>query len=168
MTAAEELYQQGLISYPRTETERFQPEFQHLQLIESFRDLLGQGNELADYASKLLTGNNFQTPKAGPNDDKAHPPITPCRAVDPGTIGDPTQRSVYLLVVKHYFACCSRDALGKETGECNISLTQKKGLKEGLRGFFFYVNYKTVHLPLLRNSSEASFGRIQRQGVDDL
>jgi DNA topoisomerase-3 len=116
MTAAEELYQQGLISYPRTETERFQPEFQHLQLIESFQDL-GQGHELADYASKLLTGNNFQTPKAGPNDDKAHPPITPCRAVDPSTIGDPIQRSVYLLVVKHYLACCSRDALGRETGK---------------------------------------------------
>jgi hypothetical protein len=53
----------------------------------SFRDLLGQGHELADYASKLLTGNNFQTPKAG--------------------------------------------------RECNISLAQKKGLKEGLGGFFF-------------------------------
>jgi DNA topoisomerase-3 len=125
MTAAEELYQQGLISYPRTETERFQPEFQHLQLIESFCDL-GQGHELADYASKLLTGNNFQTPKAGPNDDKAHPPITPCRAVDPGTIGDPTQRSVYLLIVKHYFACCSRDAQGKETGEFTFGCVGKK------------------------------------------
>ena len=117
MTAAEELYQQGLISYPRTETERFQPEFQHIPLIESFRDNLGQGHELAEYASKLLTGNNFQVPKAGPNDDKAHPPITPCRAVDPEAINDATQRSVYVLVVKHYLACCSRDALGRETGK---------------------------------------------------
>jgi len=35
--------------------------------------------------------------------------------VNPETITDPTQRGVYALVVKHYLACCSRDAIGKET-----------------------------------------------------
>lgn len=131
MTAAEELYQQGFISYPRTETERFQPEFQHRPLIENFRDNIGQGHELAEYASKLLTGNNFQVPKAGPNDDKAHPPITPCRAVDPETINDPTQRSVYILVVKHYLACCSRDALGRET-EITVKMASEEFNAKGL------------------------------------
>ena len=42
MKAAEELYQQGYVSYPRTETERFSPEFQHRPLIQQFSDL-GQG-----------------------------------------------------------------------------------------------------------------------------
>jgi len=67
------------------------------------------------YASKLLNENKFQNPRAGKNDDKAHPPITPCRAVDPNTISDHNQRQIYILIVKHYLACCSRDALGKET-----------------------------------------------------
>jgi DNA topoisomerase-3 len=62
----------------------------------------------------LLNGA-FQTPRAGQNDDKAHPPITPCKVVDPNNIHDATQRGVYTLVVKHYLACCSRDAIGKET-----------------------------------------------------
>jgi DNA topoisomerase III len=39
MSAAEELYQQGYISYPRTETERFRPEFQHRPLIQDFATL---------------------------------------------------------------------------------------------------------------------------------
>jgi DNA topoisomerase-3 len=39
MSAAEELYQQGYMSYPRTETERFRPEFQHRALIQDFANL---------------------------------------------------------------------------------------------------------------------------------
>ena len=62
-----------------------------------------------------MDNDNFQNPRAGPNDDQAHPPITPCKAVDPESIGDRTQRDIYILVVKHYLACCSRDAVGKET-----------------------------------------------------
>jgi DNA topoisomerase-3 len=67
------------------------------------------------YATKLLTGNGFQIPRAGPHDDNAHPPITPCRAVDPQSIHDQKQRDIYTLIVKHYLACCSRDAIGQET-----------------------------------------------------
>ena len=112
MAAAEELYQNGFISYPRTETEVFCQEFQHRPLIQDFA---GNGGEYRDYALKLLTDNNFQLPRAGRNDDNAHPPITPCKAVDPRTIDDAAQRNIYKLIVKHYLACCSRDAEGKET-----------------------------------------------------
>ena len=112
MTAAESLYNSGYISYPRTETEVFRREFQHRPLIQ---DLAGNGGEFQEYASKLLSDNHFQNPRAGRNDDNAHPPITPCKAVDPNTIPDPTERNIYKLVVKHYLACCSRDAVGRET-----------------------------------------------------
>jgi DNA topoisomerase III len=112
MSAAEELYQQGYISYPRTETEKFRPEFNHRQLIEQF---IQTPSEFTDYANKLLNDNGFQNPRAGQHDDQAHPPITPCRAVDPSTIDNQMHRGVYTLVVKHYLACCSRDATGRET-----------------------------------------------------
>lgn len=45
--------------------------------------------------------------------------------MDPNTIQDRTQREVYTLVVKHYLACCSRDAQGKET-----SITVRMGETE--------------------------------------
>ena len=43
MQAAEQLYQEGYISYPRTETERFRPEFQHRPLIQNFANLQAGG-----------------------------------------------------------------------------------------------------------------------------
>eukprot|EP00977_Amphora_coffeiformis_P014604 scaffold4097_cov166-Amphora_coffeaeformis.AAC.61 len=124
MSAAEELYQQGYISYPRTETEKFRPEFAHHPLIQQLANIPG---DVGDYASKLLIPEQqrFQRPRNGQHDDQAHPPITPCKAVDPNTISNVTQRNVYLLVVKHYLACCSRDAVGRET-----QLTVKMGTEE--------------------------------------
>ena len=128
MTAAEELYQQGFISYPRTETEKFRPEFQHHPLINQLSNING---ELGEYATKLSQNNNFQLPRAGQHDDQAHPPITPCKAVDPNTIQDQNQRNVYILVVKHYLACCSRDAVGKETN-ITVQLASEQFTAHGL------------------------------------
>jgi DNA topoisomerase-3 len=128
MQKAEELYQQGFISYPRTETEKFRPEFNHHTLIQSFQAVAG---EFGDYANRLLSDNNFQNPRAGQNDDNAHPPITPAKAVDPQTIADPTQRKIYTLVVKHYLACCSRDAVGRET-ELTLRIASEEFVAKGL------------------------------------
>ena len=125
MSAAEELYQQGLISYPRTETERFRPEFQHQPLLRDFCSLGDNAGPYASYANHLLNEGGFQNPRQGQHDDQAHPPITPCKVVDPNTIQDATQRNVYILVAKHYLACCSRDAVGRET-----SLTVKISTEE--------------------------------------
>lgn len=72
-----------------------------------------------------MNNNGFQRPRNGQNDDNAHPPITPCKAVDPNSIDNPIERSIYVLVVKHYLACCSRDAVGKET-----TLTVQMGSEE--------------------------------------
>lgn len=45
MSAAEELYQSGYISYPRTETEVFRPEFQHHSLIQDLAANAGEFRE---------------------------------------------------------------------------------------------------------------------------
>lgn len=41
MSNAEALYQEGFITYPRTETEKFRPEFNHQQLIQEFASVGG-------------------------------------------------------------------------------------------------------------------------------
>lgn len=42
MAAAESLYNEGYISYPRTETERFRAEFQHRPLLQQFASAGGE------------------------------------------------------------------------------------------------------------------------------
>eukprot|EP00957_Ditylum_brightwellii_P036624 2774622-Ditylum_brightwellii.AAC.1 len=42
MAATEELYNQGFISYPTTQTERFRPEIDHMSLIRSFQGAAGE------------------------------------------------------------------------------------------------------------------------------
>ena len=121
MTAAEKLYQDGFITYPRTETEKFSPEFDLQAVIGGFRDSQVFGN----YASKLLDRGGFERPRDGPNDDQAHPPITPVKIVEPSSINDPDQRKVYELVCKHFLACCGQDAVGQLT-----TMTVKVGSEE--------------------------------------
>ena len=128
MQKAEELYNQGYISYPRTETEKFRPEFDHHALIQSFQAVAG---DFGDYSLRLLSNNNFQTPRAGQHDDNAHPPITPAKACDPNEIADPIQRKIYTLVVKHYLACCSRDAVGRET-QLTLKIASEEFTAKGL------------------------------------
>lgn len=147
MQKAEQLYNEGFISYPRTETERFRPEFNHHELIQSFQGVTG---EFGDYASRLLTNNNFQNPRAGQNDDNAHPPITPAKAVDPSSIGDPIQRKIYSLIVKHYLACCSRDAMGRET-ELTLKIASEEFVAKGL--MILERNWLEIYQPFERWST---------------
>ena len=147
MQKAEQLYNEGYISYPRTETEKFRPEFNHHTLIQSFQGVAG---EFGDYASRLLTNNNFQNPRAGQNDDNAHPPITPAKAVDPGSIADPIQRKIYSLIVKHYLACCSRDAVGRET-ELTLKIASEEFVAKGL--MILERNWLEIYQPFERWST---------------
>jgi len=111
MEAAEKLYQQGIITYPRTETDLFKPEEDVRSYVEEFR-----GNSVfGAYATKLLDGGKYRPPRNGTHTDNAHSPITPRTSKDPKDIGDDAQRKVYELIVKHFLAVCSEDALGQQT-----------------------------------------------------
>ncbi|KAI0786764.1 DNA topoisomerase [Abortiporus biennis] len=104
---AEKLYQQGFLSYPRTETDQFDPQFNFHTLIEK---------QTADTAwgafATSLTNGGFHTPRQGKRNDKAHPPIHPTAHAG-NLAGD--ERKVYEYITRRFLACCSKDALGMET-----------------------------------------------------
>lgn len=76
MRIAERLYTQGLISYPRTETNIFPKELNLAPLVEQQVNHQAWGN----FARGLLESGI--TPRQGKKTDQAHPPIHPTKYTD--------------------------------------------------------------------------------------
>ncbi|XP_010270299.1 PREDICTED: DNA topoisomerase 3-alpha [Nelumbo nucifera] len=113
MKVAEELYQSGFISYPRTETDCFSARTDLHAMVQE-----QQGHPLwGSYAQRLLDpeARLWRSPSNGGHDDKAHPPIHPTKysAGESGWSQD--HHRLYELVVRHFLACVSQPAIGAET-----------------------------------------------------
>ncbi|KAJ0336259.1 hypothetical protein COL922a_008164 [Colletotrichum nupharicola] len=109
MTIAENLYNRGFISYPRTETDRFDKGMDLKALVRKQTPHQRWG----EYAEGLLNGN-FSQPREGLHDDKAHPPIHPVTYAAPSVL-KPEEAQLYEYVVRRFLACCSEDAKGMAT-----------------------------------------------------
>ena len=109
MKIAEDLYTKGFISYPRTETDSFDPGMDLRKLVEK----QAQDANWGGYAQGLL-GGRYKQPRGGRHNDQAHPPIHPVNYVVPSSL-PPDDRRVYEFVVRRFLACCSEDAKGEST-----------------------------------------------------
>ncbi|KAL7673657.1 hypothetical protein ACOME3_008510 [Neoechinorhynchus agilis] len=107
MYAAERLYTQGLISYPRTETTQYASSF-------DFRNPLSMIERLdayREYVSPLLQASRL-CPRKG-KDSGDHPPITPVGVPSSELSGD--MRRLYDYVCRHFIASLSDDCVSEET-----------------------------------------------------
>lgn len=113
MKVAEELYQAGFISYPRTETDSFSPNTDLHAIVHEQADHPVWGM----YAQRLLNPEErlWRNPSNGGHDDKAHPPIHPTKFSTGENNWSQDHHKLYELVVRHFLACCSQPAVGAET-----------------------------------------------------
>ncbi|KAM0483260.1 hypothetical protein ACHAPX_002710 [Trichoderma viride] len=109
MTIAEGLYNKGFISYPRTETDRFDKGMNLRALVQKQTT----DQRWGPFAQGLANGG-FQQPREGRHDDKAHPPIHPIAHVAPSVLSYDEGR-LYEYVTRRFLACCSEDAKGMAT-----------------------------------------------------
>ncbi|KAI9362498.1 DNA topoisomerase [Zopfochytrium polystomum] len=107
MRIAEKLYTSGIISYPRTETDMFDENFNLRELLE----IQAVDNRWGEHAQGLLNGK-FTFPRRGQHNDKAHPPIHPTKATN--DLGGNDAR-VFEYITRRFLACCSDNAKGQET-----------------------------------------------------
>jgi DNA topoisomerase I len=106
MRIAEDLYTQGLISYPRTDNTVYPRGLGLRTLVEKFKD--GPFGEAADF---VLTQPSFR-PTRGRSETTDHPPIYPTGVVDPKKLR-PDPAKVYELVVRRFLATLAPDAIGR-------------------------------------------------------
>ncbi|XP_028766082.1 DNA topoisomerase 3-alpha isoform X2 [Neltuma alba] len=113
MKVAEELYQAGFISYPRTETDSFSSRTDLHTIVQEQQ----AHPEWGTYAQRLLDpgASLWRNPSNGGHDDKAHPPIHPTKFSIGESGWSQDHRKLYELVVRHFLACVSQPAVGAET-----------------------------------------------------
>ncbi|MCO5571757.1 hypothetical protein L7F22_025505 [Adiantum nelumboides] len=113
MKVAEELYQAGYISYPRTETDFFSDNFDLQGIVRQQVQHATWGN----YAERLLDSSTslWRQPSNGGHDDKAHPPIHPTKYSGGESNWSNDHVRLYELVTRHFLACVSQPAIGYGT-----------------------------------------------------
>lgn len=105
MRIAEDLYTQGLISYPRTDNTVYPRGLGLRSLVEKFVD--GPFGEAAKF---VLEQPSFR-PTRGRTETTDHPPIYPTGAVDPKKLR-PDHARLYELIVRRFLATLSPEAVG--------------------------------------------------------
>src|SRR3989338_11666888 len=113
MNIAESLYQAGLISYPRTSSEKLPPDINYAKIIGS----IAKTPKYAKDAGSLLKKTVLK-PEEGAKTDPAHPAISPTG--EQKKMGD-QQQKVYDLCVRRFFACFGEPAK-RESQKVSISI----------------------------------------------
>ncbi len=140
---AEELYSEGYISYPRTDTEKWPKNFNH-----------------AAPTKAVITAGIIDEPKASPNplqgrlDDKAHPPIYP---VKPHRRDNTPRWKVWEYVARRYAAnvympdaVLLKQRVSVLAGGVRFSADGLRILKEGYYKVYGYFRPREDPLPRLR------------------
>jgi DNA topoisomerase-1 len=124
LAIAQELYTSGLISYPRTSSQKLPPTI-------SYKNLLAQLSKQKNYAelcNKLL--NKKLKPHEGKKTDPAHPAIYPT-GVAPGKL-DKKSLQVYDLIVRRFMATFAENAI-RETATIKIDINNEVFVTKGTR-----------------------------------
>ncbi len=130
LDVAEDLYREGLISYPRTETTIYPSSLDLRKVISMFLSR----KDLSLYIKTVLEKNKIK-PTRGKEDDKAHPPIYPLKNVEKEAVkkkfGEKGWK-LYDFIVRHFLATISEPAI-LELQRIEISIANISFMLEGKR-----------------------------------
>ncbi|ELA41214.1 uncharacterized protein VICG_01703 [Vittaforma corneae ATCC 50505] len=118
MSIAEKLYNNGYISYPRTETDSFPKSFGFKNIINKLKN----DPRLGEYASNFA----FVYPRSGSNNDQAHSPIYPLKD---GSDLQGDERKIFEFISRRFLGCVSKNAKGVET-EYTMNIFFNDGLSQ--------------------------------------
>ncbi|MDY6769890.1 MAG: DNA topoisomerase I, partial [Candidatus Nanohaloarchaea archaeon] len=159
---AQSLYEDSLISYPRTESQKLPPKIGY----ESILSKLKQQDDYEEQAETVLDMDDLYTQQGG-GDDPAHPAIHPT-GVAPSGLGDDEEK-VYDLIVKRFFAVFGEAAVRETlnlTLDVNGEAFEAQGKRTVERNWFDlyepYVNAETIELPDVEEGQELAVEELEK------
>jgi DNA topoisomerase-1 len=107
MNAMNSLYLNKIISYPRTDSDIYNSNFDHIQYLQNFKLHTNYGS----YTVNLFKENRLK-PSIGVVNAGDHPPITPLVSLEIKStkFGNDLERKVYNLLARHYLALFGKQA----------------------------------------------------------
>lgn len=159
---AQSLYEDSLISYPRTESQKLPPKI-------GYKTILGKLKKQDEYegrAETVLSKDDLYT-RQGKQDDPAHPAIHPT-GLAPDGLSDQEEK-VYDLIVKRFLAVFG-DAAIRETLKVSLAIDnhifEAKGKRTVEKNWFElyapYVNAETINLPDLEEGQEIEVEELEK------
>jgi len=108
MNAMNSLYLNQIISYPRTDSDKYSPNFNQIPYLENFKAHIDYG----DYAAMLFKENRLK-PSTGKVNAGDHPPITPLLSLAQvsSKFENNLQKKVYDILARHYLALFGKQAM---------------------------------------------------------
>ncbi len=107
LSVMNQLYLDQIITYPRTDSDVYKPDFPHRDLIELFKTHSEYGN----YTQDLIKKKRFK-PTKGKKDAGDHPPISPLFSLELSStrLKNNLQKQIYDLLARHYLALFGESA----------------------------------------------------------
>ncbi|HLD02345.1 MAG TPA: DNA topoisomerase I [Candidatus Nanoarchaeia archaeon] len=153
LSIAQELYTSGLISYPRTSSQK-------LPISLGFEKILNNLSKNPDYANlcQQLLSKKKLVPNEGEKSDPAHPSIFPTG--EKGKFKGEREQKVYDMVVRRFLSTFAEPALRESvTAEIDVNkeIFLAKGVttkKQGWHEYYIYAVLKEEELPPLKEKQE--------------
>ncbi len=107
MNTMNSLYLNQIISYPRTDSDKYNSNFDHKQYLQNFKPHTNYGA----YTNKLFKDNRM-IPTLGKVDAGDHPPITPLLSLEQNNskFENDREKKVYDILARHYLALFGEQA----------------------------------------------------------
>jgi len=160
MKIAEELYNNGYISYPRTDNTVYPPSLNLRNLLKAL-----EATEFGDYA-RLLTSRETLKPSRGRKSTTDHPPIYPTAAAKRENLKG-NRWKIYELVCRRFLATLSPSSkVEEQNAEIDISgelfVAKGRRLREpGWRKIYIYWRFEGEPIPKLISDEFLEIKRVQ-------
>lgn len=163
MNLTESLYQKGIISYPRTSSQKLPSSIDLKSILYALRNL----PSYSKLVNKILSAEVLHVVE-GSKDDPVHPAIYPTKEVPNINELAPQERKLYDLIVRRFLAAFGEPSIREvlhiilDINGNKFVLKGVKTVEEGWKEFYSpYVSEKEIILPEVKDGEELEVEKVK-------